>query len=36
MLPNSRKKHYDILLRHSKELNNMIHFTISESWLQEV
>lgn len=36
MLPYPCKKHYDILLRQNKESNNMNHFTVSESWLQEI
>lgn len=38
MLPNSRKKHYDILLYHNRELNNMSpnHFIVTKDWLQEV
>lgn len=38
MLPNSRKKHYDILLHHNRELINMNpnHFIITKDWLQEV
>lgn len=38
MLPNSRKKHYDILLYYTRELINMNsnHFIITKDWLQEI
>lgn len=38
MLPNSRKKHYDILLYYIRELINMNsnHFIITKDWLQEI
>ena len=38
MLPNSRKKHYDILFRNNRELINMNpnHFIITKDWLQEI